>query len=98
LQSASPRPQSGPLPHAIQAGRVHRTTASSHGKTGGDNLNQMQNSCRIAALLTAAVLVLWPAGRLRAAEFTLDNDLVTVTCLTKGGRLLPGSLRDKKTG
>jgi hypothetical protein len=57
-----------------------------------------KNPGQIAALLGAAVLAYSPAPRLHAAEFTLDNDQVTVSCQTKGGRLLPGSLRDKKTG
>jgi hypothetical protein len=35
---------------------------------------------------------------LAAADLTLDNELVTVTCATKGGALLPGWLQDKKTG
>jgi hypothetical protein len=61
-------------------------------------MEHWKNPGRIAALLGAAVLAHSPAARLHAAEFTLDNDQVTVTCQTKGGRLLPGSLRDKKTG
>jgi hypothetical protein len=61
-------------------------------------LKQKQNSGRIAALLAAAVLVLWPVARLRAADFTLDNGQVTVTCVSKGGHLWPGTLKDKKTG
>jgi len=50
------------------------------------------------AVLVTALLTAFPAPRLRAAQFSLDNDQVTVTCETKGGRLLPGSLQDKKTG
>jgi hypothetical protein len=51
-----------------------------------------KNPVRLAALLAAA------AVRLHAAALTLDNDQVSVTCEIKGGRLLPGSLEDKKTG
>jgi len=57
-----------------------------------------KNPGRLAALFGAAVLACAPATRLQAAEFTLDNDQVSVTCKTKVGRLLPDSLRDKKTG
>src|SRR5580700_10486809 len=57
-----------------------------------------EHVARIVALLSAAVLASSPSARLRAADFTLDNDQVAVTCHTKGGRLLPGSLQDKKTG
>jgi len=49
-----------------------------------------------ALWLGAALLV--AARPLSAAEFTLSNDLVQVTCTTEGGRLLPGSLQNKKTG
>jgi hypothetical protein len=38
------------------------------------------------------------AAQLHAAEFTLDNDQVAFTCASKGSKLLPGSVRDKKTG
>ncbi len=50
------------------------------------------------ALLGAAALTNWPQPRLQAAQFTLDNDQVSVTCQKKGGRLVGGWLRDKKTG
>ena len=50
------------------------------------------------ALLGAAVLTCWPNAPLHAAQFTLDNDQVSVNCQTKGGRLRPGWLQDKKTG
>jgi hypothetical protein len=53
---------------------------------------------RTAALFSAAVAAGLIASELRAAEFSLANDQVTVTCATKGGRLLPGCLQDKKTG
>ena len=53
-------------------------------------------NCRAAVL--AAVVLPFLAAQLRAAEFTLDNDQVAFTCNTKGGRLLPDSVRDKKTG
>ena len=49
----------------------------------------------IAALLGAVVFAGTP---LCAAEFTLENDQVALTCVAKGGLLLPGALRDKKTG
>ena len=49
----------------------------------------------IAALLGAVVFASAP---LRAADFTLENDQVAVTCTTQDGQLLPGTLRDKKTG
>ena len=39
-----------------------------------------------------------PVARLSAAEFSLANDQVTLTCQTKGGKLLPGQLTDNKTG
>jgi hypothetical protein len=58
-------------------------------------MKQIKNLGGIAALLGAVVFASAP---LRAAEFTLDNDQVVVTCVTKGGRLLPGTLRDKRTG
>ena len=48
-----------------------------------------------ASLLGAS---LFAAAPLRAADFTLENDQVSVSCVTKGGQLLPGTLRDKKTG
>ncbi len=48
-----------------------------------------------AAFLGAALFTFTP---LRAAEYTLENDQVVVTCATKGGQLLPGTVRDKKTG
>jgi hypothetical protein len=51
-----------------------------------------------AALLGAVVIANLPAARLCAAEFTLANDQVTFSCRTKGSELLPGSLRDRKTG
>jgi hypothetical protein len=52
--------------------------------------------CAIATLLL--LMAVAQTERLRAAEFTLDNGQVTVTCKVKGGRLLPPSLQDKKTG
>jgi len=48
--------------------------------------------------LGAAVLANLFMARLHAAEFTLDNDQVIFSCQTQDGRLLPGSLQDKKTG
>ncbi len=38
------------------------------------------------------------ADRLSAADFTLQNDQVTFTCATEGGKLRPGALVDKQTG
>jgi len=56
----------------------------------------MLNRGAVAAL---GVLCLGlPLMRLSAAEFTLANDQVTLTCQTKGGKLLPGQLTDNKTG
>ena len=60
--------------------------------------NPLNNFGRIAALLAGALLASPQSARLRAAPFTLDNDQVSVTCKTKGGLLLPGPLKDKKTG
>jgi hypothetical protein len=47
-----------------------------------------------SALLAVAALTM----QLRAAEFSLANDQVVFTCETKGRQLLPGAVRDKKTG
>ena len=49
-----------------------------------------------AAALVGAVI--FAGVPVRAADFTLENDQVALTCATKGGQLLPGMLRDKKTG
>ena len=38
------------------------------------------------------------AQSLSAEEITLSNDLVQITCTTKGSQLLPGSLQNQKTG
>jgi hypothetical protein len=51
--------------------------------------------CQTGALLGAILFTVTP---LRAAEFTLENDKVVVTCESKGEQLLPGTLRDKQTG
>ena len=59
---------------------------------------QLKQLGGVAAFLGAAVMVHLQLEPLRAAEFTLDNGLVTVTCVTKSGHLLPGVLQDKKTG
>jgi hypothetical protein len=61
-------------------------------------IEQLRKAGRITALLGAAVLACSSTSLLRAAEFTLDNDQVTLHCKTQGGRLLPGWLQDKKTG
>jgi hypothetical protein len=58
----------------------------------------LSNPTQIAALLAAAFLVNCPTPRVHAATLTLENDQVSVNCETKARRLLPGSLRDKKTG
>jgi hypothetical protein len=58
----------------------------------------MNNRYRLIALLTLAVLAFWPTTELRAAAFTLENALVTVTCQTEGNHLAPGTLTDKRTG
>src|ERR1700720_2054165 len=52
----------------------------------------------IVALLSAAVVANSPSACLQAGEFTLDNGQVSLTCQTKGGRLMPGTLADKQTG
>jgi hypothetical protein len=61
-------------------------------------LKQLKYRGGIVALFGVAVLANSQPASLRAAEFTLDNDQVTVTCKTKGGRFLSGSLQDKKSG
>ncbi len=50
------------------------------------------------ALWGALAAMNLPADRLSAADFTLQNDQVTFTCATAGGKLLPGALVDKQTG
>ena len=52
----------------------------------------------MVALLGAAMLANATTARLQAAPISLDNDQVAFTCETESGRLLPGSLRNKKTG
>ena len=49
----------------------------------------------IGAFVGAVVFVSIPT---RAADVLLENDHVIFTCSTKGARLIPGTLRDKKTG
>ncbi len=56
---------------------------------------QIKHLVALAISVGATVLLSSP---LRAAEFTLENDQVAVTCVAKGGELQPGTLRDKKTG
>lgn len=51
-----------------------------------------------AALLGAAVWAGFQPSPLRAAEYTLANDKVAVTCQTQGNALVPGALQDKETG
>jgi hypothetical protein len=58
----------------------------------------MRNAGQIVVVFVAAVLADCLASSARAATLSLENDQVTVSYETKGGRLLPGSLRDKKTG
>ena len=60
--------------------------------------NPFTNHGGIAALLAAAVLAGCQTAGTHKGEFTLDNGLVSVTCTTKDGALLPGMLLDKKTG
>jgi hypothetical protein len=58
-------------------------------------MKQIKKLGGVAALFGA---IIFTGTTLRAAEFTLENDAVAVTCTTKNGRLLPGVLTDKKTG
>ena len=58
-------------------------------------MTQMKKLGATGALLGAALCLITPLG---AAEFTLENDQVALTCVTKSGQLLPGTLRDIKTG
>jgi hypothetical protein len=58
-------------------------------------MKQIRKLGGIAALLG---MVVFANRTLRAADFTLENEQVAVTCTTKDGQLLPGTLRDKKTG
>ena len=60
--------------------------------------NPLTNCGGIAALLAAAVLAGCQTARTHKGEFTLNNGLVSVTCTTEDGALLPGTLLDKKTG
>jgi len=55
----------------------------------------MKKLAGLAVLLSAGLGILAPA---RAAEFNLENDRVALTYATKGGQLLPGTLRDKLSG
>jgi hypothetical protein len=52
----------------------------------------------IAALISVVVFATFLTPRLNAATLSLENDEVTITCETKAGHLLPGSVQDKKTG
>jgi hypothetical protein len=52
---------------------------------------------RVAAC-AAGVWLSCLAAESRAAEFTLENGQVIFTCQAKAGRLVPGTLTDKKTG
>ncbi len=58
-------------------------------------MTRFKNLGRLAALVSAMIFA---NATLRAAEFSLENDQVVFTCVTKGGQLLPGTVRDKKTG
>ena len=51
-----------------------------------------------AALLGLAGLAGFQPSPLRAADYTLANDKVAVTCQTQGNALVPGALQDKETG
>jgi hypothetical protein len=53
---------------------------------------------RLAAFLSLTILSTLPSSRLCAVQFTLENDQVSFVCESKGGHLLPGTLKDKKTG
>jgi hypothetical protein len=58
-------------------------------------MKQIRKLGGITALLGALVFA---TVTLRAADFTLENEQMAVTCMTKDGQLLPGTLRDNKTG
>lgn len=58
----------------------------------------MKQIKKIGGVAALAGAVIFASEPLRAADFTLENDQVTLTCVTKGGQLLPGTLRDKKSG
>jgi hypothetical protein len=58
-------------------------------------MKHLKNLGGTAVLLGAVAFVSPP---LSAAEYTVENDQVALTCTTKDGALLPGTLRDKKTG
>ncbi len=58
-------------------------------------MKQVKKLGGVTALLGMAILASTP---LHARDFNLENDQVAVTCVTKSGQLLPGTLRDKKTG
>jgi hypothetical protein len=64
-------------------------------ETNNKLMRQVKRLGRVTAFLNAVVFA---NVTLRAAEFTLDNDQVTLTCKSQGGQLLPGALQDKKTG
>ena len=64
-------------------------------ETNNNLMRQVKRLGRVTAFLNAVVFA---NVTLRAAEFTLDNDQVTLTCKSQGGQLLPGALQDKKTG
>ncbi len=58
-------------------------------------MNRINNLGMTVALL---VIVIFTGASSHAVEFTLTNDQVIVTCSTKDGQLLPGTLHDQKTG
>jgi hypothetical protein len=56
---------------------------------------------RTRTIATVAVFfstIIFFTASSRAVEYTLTNDQVIVTCATAEGQLLPGTLRDQKTG
>ena len=55
-------------------------------------MKQIKKLGGVATLLGA---MFFASAPLRSEDFTLENDQVAVTCATKGGQLLPGTLRDK---
>src|ERR1039458_3044227 len=58
-------------------------------------MKQIRKLGGLAALLG---MVVFANRTWRATDFTLENEQVAVTCTTKDGQLLPGTLRDNKTG
>ena len=57
-----------------------------------------KNLTGLLALFGAATLAAWQPAQLCAADYTIENDQVSLTCSTADGHLLPGAVMDKKTG